>query len=70
MLEKIEIDITGKIFGYRKEGEDRNTAAARILLEAEQHGNCGESRLHLAPKRHGIKMHEADQSAGDVLRQA
>lgn len=46
---KLEIDIKGKVFGFQNEGEDEATAIARILLEAEQHGNNGASRLHIEP---------------------
>ena len=50
IAEKIEIDVTGKVFGFREDGEDIDTARARILLEAEMRGNEGKSRIHLSIK--------------------
>lgn len=46
---KLEIGIKGKVFGFQNEDEDESTATARILLEAEMHGNAGTSRLHIEP---------------------
>lgn len=52
--EKLEIEIKGKVFGFRNEGEDRDAAVARITLEAEMNGNAGSSRLHLTMIRYKI----------------
>lgn len=47
MPKKLEIQITGKVIGYQKDDETEEKAKARIVFEAEQHDNNGESRVHL-----------------------
>jgi hypothetical protein len=49
VVNKLEIEVKGKVFGFQNEGESERDAISRILLEAEQHGNNGKSRLHLEP---------------------
>lgn len=67
IVNKLEIPIKGKVFGFQNEGEDELTAIARILLEAEQHGNNGKSRLHLEPSG-TLPVSEYDQAVNRLHR--
>jgi len=48
-MERIAVNISGTLFGYRKEGEKWEDAERRLTLEAELAvNNTGVLRLHMA----------------------
>jgi len=51
IAEKIEVEVTGKVIGFRFEDEDIDDARARLVLDAEilSNENC-KQRLHLSIK--------------------
>lgn len=48
MPKRLEINVIGKVIGQQFDDETEHQAKARIVFEAEQHGNHGTSRLHLS----------------------
>jgi hypothetical protein len=49
--EKIEIEVVGKVMGFPYDDENEEQARARLVLEAERHGNDGKARIHLSTSR-------------------
>ena len=48
MKRKVEVPITGTLFGFAEEGQSEAEAQALIILEAEQRiNNVGDIRAHI-----------------------
>lgn len=57
MKDKIEIPVTGVVMGFPYDDEGEKDARARLVLDAEMHGNEGKARIHLSVTKPRVANH-------------